>query len=178
MDSYSLGTWLGGILTGVLSDRAGTRAIIMCPMLVLSAIILFCINYSLSSEPAPYFFAIFFAGMFLGGPYNLVSSVCTTDLAKQESLRGRPKVLAFVSSVIEATASFGSALFQIVISVNQEVTFYLFTLNTLVTLVLLLPIGLKDYRSLEKEPQKSPAADLEVSGINELEMRMRQQTEN
>ena len=35
---YDIGTWAGGLLTGIVSDRIGKRAILMAPMLFLSAI--------------------------------------------------------------------------------------------------------------------------------------------
>jgi len=35
---YDIGTWAGGLLTGIVSDRIGKRAILMAPMLFLSTI--------------------------------------------------------------------------------------------------------------------------------------------
>lgn len=83
---FSIGNWIGGILTGIASDKLGTRALLICPMLFISALLMFVVNFFLGSSPVPYYFLMFLIGIFLGGPYNIISAASAIDLAKQPAL--------------------------------------------------------------------------------------------
>ncbi len=78
---FDVATYLGGIITGYVSDKLKMRALVMFPMLLLSSVICFCFKYFLSNNPIPYYPMIFLIGIFLGGPYGLISSVVAIDLA-------------------------------------------------------------------------------------------------
>lgn len=78
---FPIGSWIGGVLAGIISDKIGGRAIVMCPMLLISAILMFIVA-NLGNSPIPYYPMIIIVGMFLGGPYNLVAAACSMDLAK------------------------------------------------------------------------------------------------
>ncbi len=80
--TFDLGTITGGIITGLLSDRLGARAIVMVPMLLFSAICMFIVNFSLNSQAGPYFVLIYLIGIFLGGPYNIIISAIAVDLSQ------------------------------------------------------------------------------------------------
>jgi hypothetical protein len=51
-------------------------------MLFISALLMFVVNFFLGSSPAPYYFLMFLIGIFLGGPYNIISAASAIDLAK------------------------------------------------------------------------------------------------
>jgi peptidoglycan/LPS O-acetylase OafA/YrhL len=53
----------------------------MCPMMLISAILMFIVA-NLGNTPGLYYPMIIIVGMFLGGPYNLVAAACSMDLAK------------------------------------------------------------------------------------------------
>ena len=53
----------------------------MCPMLLISAMLMFLIA-NLGNTNIPYYPVVIIVGMFLGGPYNLVAAACSMDLAK------------------------------------------------------------------------------------------------
>lgn len=78
---FDVGTWVGGSLTGFVSDKLGKRAILMCPMLLVSAGLMFLIS-TLKGDPIPYYFIITLIGVFLGGPYNIISATSAIDLSK------------------------------------------------------------------------------------------------
>lgn len=78
---FDVGTWIGGSLTGYVSDKLGKRAIIMCPMLMISAFLMFAISL-LKGDPVPYYLIITLIGVFLGGPYNIISATSAIDLSK------------------------------------------------------------------------------------------------
>lgn len=90
MDDYSsvipmmndIGNFLGGILTGYLSDKNGKRSLYLFPQLIVAACFMALVKFALSDNPLPYFFVIFAIGFFLGGPYNILSAAISIDLAK------------------------------------------------------------------------------------------------
>ncbi len=53
----------------------------MFPMLLLASLLCLCIKYFLNDYALPYYFLIFLTGLFLGGPYALISATITIDLA-------------------------------------------------------------------------------------------------
>lgn len=54
----------------------------MSPMLLLSTGFMFIVKFLLKNDGLPYYFVIFGVGLFLGGPYNIISSATVIDLSK------------------------------------------------------------------------------------------------
>ena len=79
---YSYGTIIGGIILGYISDKIHCRAILIFPSLIICAALLLIVYKLLDTEVLPYYFLIFFIGIFLGGPYNTITSACAIDIAK------------------------------------------------------------------------------------------------
>lgn len=77
-----IGNFIGGIITGYLSDKNGKRSFFLFPQLIVAAIFMAVVKFTLSDQPLPYFFVIFAIGFFLGGPYNILSAAISIDLAK------------------------------------------------------------------------------------------------
>jgi sugar phosphate permease len=71
------GTFLGGVLVGFLGDRFGKRSLFLSPLMVLSCLMMLIAKFLLSDVPLPYFFIIFFMGLGLGGPYNIIGKEVT-----------------------------------------------------------------------------------------------------
>lgn len=82
-----IGNFIGGIVTGYLSDNNGKRSLFIFPQLIISAILMTVVKFIIPFEPLPYFIIIFAIGFFLGGPYNIISAAISIDLAKQPALR-------------------------------------------------------------------------------------------
>ncbi len=53
----------------------------MLPMLIIASFLCFVIKFFLTNEALPYYPMIFLVGIFIGGPYGLISSVVAIDLA-------------------------------------------------------------------------------------------------
>jgi len=79
---FSYGTFLGGIITGFISDHFNKRTVILSPFLLSASFLMLVVFIFLAESPVPYYFVIFFIGILLGGPYNIISSSCAIDLAK------------------------------------------------------------------------------------------------
>lgn len=109
-----MGTFLGGMFAGIITDRIRGRAILLCPMLLISGFLMLCV-YLITPEAMSYYFLMFFIGVMLGGPYNMICTTIAIDLAKQPELLGKPSVVCTITSVINSVGSFFAALFQLVI---------------------------------------------------------------
>ena len=52
-------------------------------------------------------FLLIVVGIFVNGPYALITTAVSADLGTHESLRGNSKALATVSAIIDGTGSIG-----------------------------------------------------------------------
>ena len=107
---FDVGGVLGGILAGHISDRLGARAI-------TAASFMYC------AIPALYFYRsyghisltfnivfMFITGMFVNGPYALITTAVSADLGTHSSLQGNSRALATVTAIIDGTGSVGAAI--------------------------------------------------------------------
>lgn len=107
---FDVGGVLGGILAGHISDRLDARAI-------TAASFMYC------AIPALYFYRsyghislvvngslMFITGMFVNGPYALITTAVSADLGTHKSLRGNSRALATVTAIIDGTGSIGAAI--------------------------------------------------------------------
>ena len=76
---YDIGSFIGGVLTGLLTDKLKRRCLVMWPMLLIAAFLCFCVKEFLSTDPLPYYIIIFLIGFFIGGPYGILSAVISID---------------------------------------------------------------------------------------------------
>lgn len=60
---------------------------------------------------------LFFAGVLLGGPANLISTAISADLGTHPSLNGNTQALATVTGIIDGTGSIGAAISQYIVGV-------------------------------------------------------------
>lgn len=63
---FDYGTFLGGILIGILGDKCKKRAAFMFPSLLLAAAIMVMIRYVLGTDPIHYYFFVFAMESFKG----------------------------------------------------------------------------------------------------------------
>ncbi|KAJ7949506.1 putative Glycerol-3-phosphate transporter [Quillaja saponaria] len=107
---FDVGGVLGGILAGHISDRLDARAI-------TAASFMYC------AIPALYLYRsyghisflinallMFITGMFVNGPYALITTAVSADLGTHSSLKGNSRALATVTAIIDGTGSVGAAI--------------------------------------------------------------------
>ncbi|XP_058757492.1 putative glycerol-3-phosphate transporter 1 [Vicia villosa] len=107
---FDVGGVLGGILAGHISDRLNARAI-------TAASFMYC------AIPALFFYRtyghisllvngtlMFLTGMFVNGPYALITTAVSADLGTHKSLKGNSRALATVTAIIDGTGSIGAAI--------------------------------------------------------------------
>lgn len=107
---FDVGGVVGGILAGHISDHLDARAITAASFMYCAIPALFfyrsyghvslCVNIIL----------MFVTGMFVNGPYALITTAVSTDLGTHSSLSGNSRALATVTAIIDGTGSVGAAL--------------------------------------------------------------------
>ena len=77
-----IGAFVGGLIVGYLGDKYSYRALFLSPLLFLGAAVMFIVAFSLESEAWTYYVGMLAIGMLVGGPYNIIGSAITIDIAE------------------------------------------------------------------------------------------------
>lgn len=107
---FDVGGVIGGIFAGYASDKLDARAITAASFTYFTIPALYLYrNYGFMNL---YSNAIlmFIAGMFVNGPYALITTAVSADLGTHESLKGNSRALATVTAIIDGTGSIGAAI--------------------------------------------------------------------
>lgn len=107
---FDVGGVVGGILAGHISDRLDARAITAA-------------SFTYCAIPALFFYRAYgsislfwnaslmiIAGLFVNGPYALITTAVSADLGTHGSLKGNSRALATVTAIIDGTGSVGAAV--------------------------------------------------------------------
>ncbi|XP_068653349.1 putative glycerol-3-phosphate transporter 5 [Aristolochia californica] len=107
---FDLGGVVGGILAGYISDAIEARGVTSVIFLLLSipALIFYRIYGSVSSSANVGL--MFLSGLFVNGPYSLITTAVAADLGTQSLIQGNSRSLATVTAIIDGTGSVGAAL--------------------------------------------------------------------
>ena len=105
---FDIGGVFGGILAGYISDRMRARAITAASFMYFSIPALFVYHVFSSVSLWLNLVLMFVAGMFVNGPYALITTAVSADLGTHKSLKGNSKALATVTAIIDGTVSVGA----------------------------------------------------------------------
>ncbi|KAK4262550.1 hypothetical protein QN277_028098 [Acacia crassicarpa] len=107
---FDVGGIFGGILAGYISDRLHARAITAASFMYAAIISMLLYrsygNLSMNLNIA----LMVVTGLFVNGPYALITTAVSADLGTHSSLRGNSRALATVTAIIDGTGSVGAAL--------------------------------------------------------------------
>lgn len=107
---FDLGGVVGGILAGHISDRLDARAITAASFMYCAIPALYCYRaYGSISMPVN-IALMMIAGLFVNGPYALITTAVSADLGTHSSLKGNSRALATVTAIIDGTGSVGATL--------------------------------------------------------------------
>lgn len=107
---FDVGGVIGGILAGHISDRLDARAITAASFMYCAIPALFFYRaYGYVSLPIN-IMLMFITGMFVNGPYALITTAVSADLGTHSSLKGNARALATVTAIIDGTGSVGAAI--------------------------------------------------------------------
>lgn len=107
---FDLGGIIGGIIAGYLSDRTHSSATISTIFTFVAVPVLCLFNqighYSLLVNSL----LLIVSGLFVNGPYALITTAVAADLGSHKSLDGNKQALATVTAIIDGMGSLGAAL--------------------------------------------------------------------
>ncbi|KAK3010756.1 hypothetical protein RJ639_012870 [Escallonia herrerae] len=107
---FDVGGVVGGILAGHMSDRLDARAITAASFMYCAVPALFFYrNYGHLSMTVNVILMLI-TGMFVNGPYALITTAVSADLGTHSSLKGNSRALATVTAIIDGTGSIGAAI--------------------------------------------------------------------
>nr|GMC96269.1 putative glycerol-3-phosphate transporter 1 [Ipomoea batatas] len=107
---FDVGGVVGGILAGYISDHLDARAITAASFMYCAIPALFFYRSYGHVSMALNIVLMLIAGMFVNGPYALITTAVSADLGTHSSLKGNSRALATVTAIIDGTGSIGAAI--------------------------------------------------------------------
>ncbi|KAG6684102.1 hypothetical protein I3842_12G046000 [Carya illinoinensis] len=107
---FDVGGIVGGILAGHISDKLGARATTAASFMyaAIPSMLLYRTFGNVSVNVNLVLMMI--TGLFINGPYALITTAVSADLGTHSSIRGDSRALATVTAIIDGTGSVGAAL--------------------------------------------------------------------
>ncbi|XAR54900.1 Glycerol-3-phosphate-transporting ATPase [Bertholletia excelsa] len=107
---FDVGGIFGGILAGYISDKLRARATTAASFMyaAIPSMVLYRTYGNISKTVN--IVLMMLAGLFVNGPYALITTAVSADLGTHKSLRGDARALATVTAIIDGTGSVGAAL--------------------------------------------------------------------
>ncbi|XP_043695276.1 putative glycerol-3-phosphate transporter 4 [Telopea speciosissima] len=107
---FDVGGIVGGVLAGYMSDKLNARAITAASFMyaAIPSMLLYRSYGGISKSINIVLMMI--AGLFVNGPYALITTAVSADLGTHSSLKGDARALATVTAIIDGTGSVGAAL--------------------------------------------------------------------
>lgn len=107
---FDVGGIVGGVLAGFISDQLNARATTAAVFMYLAIPSLFLFHAYGSTSKATNIGLMMISGLFVNGPYALITTAVSADLGTHKSLKGDSRALATVTAIIDGTGSLGAAL--------------------------------------------------------------------
>jgi OPA family glycerol-3-phosphate transporter-like MFS transporter 1/2 len=147
--AFDIGGIVGAILAGLISDSTSMPASTCVGMLFASAPLLFvyetygALNWIINVG------LLFIVGLFVNGPYALITTSVSAELGQHRSLEGNAKALATVTSIIDGTGSIGAAVGPLIAGLVQaggwENVFYMLISSNILAMILLSRLVQKEF---------------------------------
>ncbi|CAI9759462.1 unnamed protein product [Fraxinus pennsylvanica] len=107
---FDVGGIVGGVLAGYISDVFKARAITAASFMYVAIPVMLLYRAYGNMSKAINIVLMMIAGLFVNGPYALITTAVSADLGTHSSLRGDSRALATVTAIIDGTGSIGAAL--------------------------------------------------------------------
>ncbi|XP_074281853.1 putative glycerol-3-phosphate transporter 1 [Silene latifolia] len=147
---FDIGGVIGGILAGFFSDKLDARAITAASFtyFIIPALYLYR-NYGFLNLYLN-ILLMFVTGMFVNGPYALITTAVSADLGTHESLKGNSRALATVTAIIDGTGSIGAAVGPLltgyISSISWDAVFTMLMTAALIAGLLLTKLVIEEVR--------------------------------
>ncbi|KAF1862313.1 hypothetical protein Lal_00026840 [Lupinus albus] len=169
---FDVGGIVGGILAGYISDKLSARAITAASFMYAAIPCMFLYRFYGSVSMSANIALMMVTGLFVNGPYALITTAVSADLGTHRSLRGDSRALATVTAIIDGTGSVGAALGPLLTGFistrGWDGVFIMLTLGAFIAGLLLsrlviAEIAEKASKPLSSEPQNSGVSELGVT---------------
>ncbi|WMV34562.1 hypothetical protein MTR67_027947, partial [Solanum verrucosum] len=107
---FDVGGIVGGILAGHLSDKLDARATTAASFMYAAIPSMLLYRKYGGTSRLMNILLMMIAGLFVNGPYALITTAVSADLGTHSSLKGDSRALATVTAIIDGTGSMGAAL--------------------------------------------------------------------
>lgn len=155
---FDVGGVVGGILAGYVSDQLNGRAITAAGFIYMAIPALFLYRVYGHISMTINVILMFTSGIFVNGPFALITTAVSADLGTHKSLKGNARALATVSAIIDGTGSVGAALGPVltgyVSAISWDAVFYMLMTAAFISgflLTKLIVSEVKDMLSGEEE---------------------------
>ncbi|KAA8533862.1 hypothetical protein F0562_031379 [Nyssa sinensis] len=170
---FDVGGVVGGILAGYISDQLDARAITAASFMYCAIPALFLYRTYGHISVAINVTLMLITGLFVNGPYALITTAVSADLGTHSSLKGNSRALATVTAIIDGTGSIGAAIGPLltgyISAKSWSAVFTMLMAAALVAGLLLTKLVMAEVsakiessRSQGTSTPRSPAAALEV----------------
>uniref|UniRef100_A0A7S0MY60 Major facilitator superfamily (MFS) profile domain-containing protein n=1 Tax=Pyramimonas obovata TaxID=1411642 RepID=A0A7S0MY60_9CHLO len=162
---FDIGGVFGGVAAGYLSDRFNARSIVSSGFVLVAIPVLYMYREYGAVNMTTNVALMMLAGVFVNGPYALITTAVSADLGTHESLKGNAQALATVTAIIDGTGSLGAAVGPALTGWLSQIgdgwtnVFYMLYMAALIAGLLLMrlvykevmQISIDNYDSIEKE---------------------------
>ncbi|KAF9623958.1 hypothetical protein IFM89_006685 [Coptis chinensis] len=159
---FDVGGIVGGILAGYISDKLEARAITAASFMYAAIPSLLLYRSYGGTSKFMNILLMMIAGLFVNGPYALITTAVSADLGTHSSLKGDSRALATVTAIIDGTGSAGAALGPLLTGIistkGWDAVFYMLVIGAFVAGLLLSRLVLVEI--LEKTSKQSPPSDV------------------
>ncbi|KAG6477878.1 putative glycerol-3-phosphate transporter 4 [Zingiber officinale] len=107
---FDVGGIIGGILAGCISDQLNARATTAATFVYLAIPSLYIYHKYGGISKTVNIVLMMITGLFVNGPYALITTAVSADLGTHKSLKGDSRALATVTALIDGTGSVGAAV--------------------------------------------------------------------
>jgi len=157
--SFDVGTMLGSILLGLLTDYTyKKRSPVAFFGLVIGSGLFFMVVFLTDESKYIIFALIFCIGFVVGGIFNIVAATAAADLAKGKALKGNDKALGTVSGILDGSGSLGAAFGSLIIGQISQVSwpgvFIFLACSVLVSSLPMLKVLFKEAKEIRELMRK------------------------
>ncbi|XVF10907.1 hypothetical protein REPUB_Repub07fG0223800 [Reevesia pubescens] len=169
---FDVGGIFGGILAGYISDKLNARATTAASFLsaAIPSMLLYRTYGNISKTINILLMMI--AGLFVNGPYALITTAVSADLGTHSSLKGDSRALATVTAIIDGTGSVGAALGPLLTGFlstkGWDAVFVMLTVGALIAALLLSRLVIAEMKTLKPIPSSHEQQNLEATGSQPL----------
>lgn len=145
---FDIGGMVGSIIAGLLADKTNSSGLICIGFLILAIPSLFIFEKFSSISQAMNFTLQFIAGFFINGPYALITTAVSTNLACKVPSKS---AMATVSAIIDGTGSIGAAIGPAITGPMADrfgwnSIFYLSMIADFIAILCLIRVGYQEIR--------------------------------